>query len=84
VAKVLAARVQGKDIEWYSPETICFSLVNADPLEGISWMRPTLMTPRPKRSPSPKTPRCSKIATPQGPWNTLMGEGMYRICSINP
>ena len=36
VAKVLAARVQGKDIEWYSPETICFSMVNADPLEGIS------------------------------------------------
>jgi len=36
VAKVLAARAQGKDIEWYSPETICFSLVNAEPLEGIS------------------------------------------------
>jgi len=36
VAKVLAARVQGKDIEWYSPETICFSLVNTEPLEGIS------------------------------------------------
>lgn len=36
VAKVLAARAQGKDIEWYSPETICYSLVNASPLEGIS------------------------------------------------
>ncbi|HUW51714.1 MAG TPA: FAD/NAD(P)-binding oxidoreductase [Sulfuricella sp.] len=36
VAKVLAAHVQGKDIAWYSPETICFSLVNAHPLEGIS------------------------------------------------
>ncbi|PIQ13190.1 MAG: sulfur oxidation protein, flavocytochrome C [Hydrogenophilales bacterium CG_4_9_14_3_um_filter_59_35] len=36
VAKVLAARAQGKEIDWYSPETICFSLVNADPLEGIS------------------------------------------------
>ena len=36
VAKVLAARAQGKDIEWYSPETICFSLVNTEPLEGIS------------------------------------------------
>ncbi len=36
VAKVLAARAQGKEIEWYSPETICYSLVNAAPLEGIS------------------------------------------------
>lgn len=36
VAKVLAARAQGKEIEWYSPETICYSLVNANPLEGIS------------------------------------------------
>lgn len=36
VAKVLAARAQGKEIEWYSPETICYSLVNASPLEGIS------------------------------------------------
>jgi NADH dehydrogenase FAD-containing subunit len=36
VAKVLAARAQGKDIDWYSPETVCFSLVNAFPMEGIS------------------------------------------------
>jgi NADH dehydrogenase FAD-containing subunit len=36
VAKVLAARAQGKEIEWFSPETICFSLVNTEPLEGIS------------------------------------------------
>ncbi len=36
VAKVLAARAQGKDIDWYSPETICFSMVNASPLEAIS------------------------------------------------
>ena len=36
VAKVLAARAQGKDIDWYSPETICFSMVNANPLEAIS------------------------------------------------
>lgn len=36
LAKVLAARAQGKDIEWYSPETVCFSVVNADPVEAIS------------------------------------------------
>jgi sulfide dehydrogenase [flavocytochrome c] flavoprotein subunit len=36
VAKVLAARAQGKEIEWYSPETICYSMVNAFPKEAIS------------------------------------------------
>ncbi len=36
VAKVLAARAQGKDINWYSPRTVCFSMVNASPMEGIS------------------------------------------------
>lgn len=36
VAKVLAARAQEKDINWYSPRTICYSMVNADPMEAIS------------------------------------------------
>lgn len=35
VAKVLAARAQGKEIAWTSPETICYSMVNADPQEAI-------------------------------------------------
>ena len=34
VAKVLAARAQGKDIDWASPETICYSMVNADSGRG--------------------------------------------------
>ncbi|HEX8980751.1 MAG TPA: FAD-dependent oxidoreductase [Parasulfuritortus sp.] len=36
VAKVLAARAQGKEIAWVSPETICYSMVNANPMEAIS------------------------------------------------
>ena len=36
VAKVLAARVQGKEVPWVAPETICYSMVNADPMEAIS------------------------------------------------
>jgi NADH dehydrogenase FAD-containing subunit len=36
VAKVLAARAQGKEIAWYTPETLCYSMVNAAPLEAIS------------------------------------------------
>lgn len=36
LAKVLAARAQGKEIAWVSPRTICYSMVNANPLEGIS------------------------------------------------
>ncbi|MER1941089.1 FAD/NAD(P)-binding oxidoreductase [Castellaniella sp. FW104-16D08] len=36
VAKVLAARAAGKEISWQSPETICYSVVNADPMQAIS------------------------------------------------
>ncbi|HEY8085860.1 MAG TPA: FAD/NAD(P)-binding oxidoreductase [Methylophilaceae bacterium] len=36
VAKVLAAHAQGKTVEWESPRTLCFSMVNADPIEAIS------------------------------------------------
>lgn len=36
VAKVLAAHAQGKSINWESPRTLCYSMVNADPMEAIS------------------------------------------------
>lgn len=36
VAKVLAARAQGKEFAWYSPRTICYSMVSAHPMEAIS------------------------------------------------
>jgi NADH dehydrogenase FAD-containing subunit len=36
VAKLIGARSQGKDIDWVSPETICYSMCNADPGEAIS------------------------------------------------
>ncbi len=36
IAKVLAARAQGKEIDWVSPRTICYSMVNIDPQEAIS------------------------------------------------
>ena len=36
MAQVLAARAQGKEIPWVSPRTICYSMVNANPMEAIS------------------------------------------------
>jgi len=36
IAKVLAARAQGKEIPWESPRTVCYSMVDADPMEAIS------------------------------------------------
>ncbi len=36
IAKVLAARAQGKEPDWVAPQTICYSMVNADPMEAIS------------------------------------------------
>jgi hypothetical protein len=35
VAKVIAAHEAGKDIDWVSPQTICYSMVNATPEEAI-------------------------------------------------
>ncbi len=35
LAKVLAARARDKEIEWSSPRTICYSMVNAEPMEAI-------------------------------------------------
>ncbi|MDD5249178.1 MAG: FAD/NAD(P)-binding oxidoreductase [Rhodocyclaceae bacterium] len=36
VAKLIAARSLGKEIDWVSPETICYSMCNAEPGEAIS------------------------------------------------
>ncbi len=36
VAKVISAHAAGKHIDWVSPETVCYSMVNADPKEAIS------------------------------------------------
>ncbi len=36
VAKLIAARSQGKEIDWVSPETICYSMCNSEPAEAIS------------------------------------------------
>jgi NADH dehydrogenase FAD-containing subunit len=36
VANMIAARLSGKNSSWESPQTICYSLVNGDPMEGIS------------------------------------------------
>ena len=35
VAKVIAAVEAGKDIDWMSPETVCYSMVNGHPEESI-------------------------------------------------
>ena len=36
VAEVIAAHFEGKEIEWRSPQTMCFSGVRIDPLEAMS------------------------------------------------
>ncbi len=35
VARVIAAHEAGKDIDWMSPQTICYSMVNAEPQQAI-------------------------------------------------
>jgi hypothetical protein len=37
VAQIIAARAAGKPApDWVSPNTVCFSMVNSDPMEAIS------------------------------------------------
>jgi len=36
IAKLISAHAQGKELEWESPNTVCFSAVSPDPLESIS------------------------------------------------
>lgn len=35
VAKVIAARSEGEEIEWQSPNTICYSMITAEPNQAI-------------------------------------------------
>ncbi len=35
VAKVITARLQGKEAKWVTPESVCYSMVNAKPQEAI-------------------------------------------------
>lgn len=35
LAKLIAARLRGETIDWESPHTVCYSMVNADPQEAI-------------------------------------------------
>ena len=36
VAEVIAAHISGKEVEWRSPQTMCFSGVTIDPLQSMS------------------------------------------------
>jgi sulfide dehydrogenase [flavocytochrome c] flavoprotein chain len=36
IARDISARIDGKELDWKSPLTVCYSLVNGDPMEGIS------------------------------------------------
>jgi len=79
VARLLAARAQGKDIDWTSPETICYSMVNANPNEAISVSARYVYDAAKKAFGfSPDTSMDEKRDTTKG--NRLMewNKGMYR------
>jgi NADH dehydrogenase FAD-containing subunit len=79
VARLLAARAQGKEIDWTSPETICYSMVNADPNEAISVSARYVYDAAKKQFGfSPDTTMDEKRDTAKG--NRLMewNKGMYR------
>lgn len=79
IAKVLAARAAGKDINWYSPETICYSMVNADPMEAISVDALYAYDPKTKMfSFSPETKMFENRDKARGKATLEWAKGMYR------
>jgi NADH dehydrogenase FAD-containing subunit len=79
IAKVLAARVQGKDIAWYTPETVCYSMVNASPMEAISVDAKYAYDPKTKSfSFSPETKLFEDRDAAKGKGTLEWAKGIYR------
>lgn len=74
VAKVIAAVEAGGDIPWESPQTICYSLVNGTPEEGIVVKAKYTETDFTFTDVDLDNNRSAAIATAAHEW----GEGLYR------
>jgi NADH dehydrogenase FAD-containing subunit len=78
VAKVIAARAQGKEIEWESPHTICYSAVSADPLQSISVDAYYKFNPKDQTFGFDRAQLFEKWDTARGQANLEWARGLYR------
>jgi sulfide dehydrogenase [flavocytochrome c] flavoprotein subunit len=78
VAKLIAARAAGKDIEWESPNTICHSAVSIDPLQSISVDAHYKYNPADKSFSFDKVKMYQEWSKQSGEANLEWARGLYR------
>jgi sulfide dehydrogenase [flavocytochrome c] flavoprotein subunit len=78
VAKVVAAHAQGKQIEWESPHTICYSGVAVQPLQSISVDAQYKYDPKTKAFGFDKAVLFEKWDKARGEANLEWARGLYR------
>ncbi len=78
VAKVIAARAHGKDIQWESPHTICYSGVSINPLQSISVDAQYKYDPKTKGFAFDKAMLFEKWDKARGEANLEWARGLYR------
>jgi NADH dehydrogenase FAD-containing subunit len=78
VAKVIAARAKGKEIQWESPHTICFSAVALDPVQSISVDAYYKYDPKGKSFGFDRVQMVEKWDAARGQANLEWARGLYR------
>ncbi len=78
VAEVIGAHANGKEIEWRSPQTMCFSGVTIDPLESMSIIAYYKFNELEKNFAFDRTHLMDKWNERAGQAGLAWAEGMYR------
>ena len=78
VARLIAARSRGKELEWESPNTICYSAVTASPLQSISVDAYYKYNPKDKSFAFDRVKMFQDWDTARGQANLEWARGLYR------
>jgi len=78
VAELIAAHAQGKEIDWRSPQTMCFSGVKIDPVESMSIISSYRFDEAEKRFQFDRVHPIEKWSARSGQAGLAWAEGMYK------
>ena len=78
VAEVIAAHALGKEVRWRSPQTMCFSAVEIDPLEAMSIITFYKFNKKNKEFEFDRTHMMEEWNAEGGQASLAWAEGMYR------
>jgi NADH dehydrogenase FAD-containing subunit len=78
VAEVIAAHALGKEVRWRSPQTMCFSAVEIDPLEAMSIITFYKFNKKSKEFEFDRTHMMEEWNAEGGQASLAWAEGMYR------